>query len=104
MTVLIIPLANPYVTPRERTRFSMNWRSSDGSPLGSVWPFLVHFRSSLLTSGTTPASSSEATSSSASGSQTPFGSAPVPSPATEPLGDHVHSADALAGAAMVSAP
>ncbi|WP_346046926.1 hypothetical protein [Actinomadura chokoriensis] len=61
-----------------RRAFSMKAARSDGSPLGRAWPFFVQVFSSLFTSGTAPLSISEATSSSHSGSQTHFGSAPSP--------------------------
>src|SRR3954452_9444785 len=82
----------------------MNYRRSAGSLSGSAWPFLVQVRSSSLTLGTSPRSSSDATSGSASSSQTHRGSVPFPVPATDPLGDHVHSDLACAGEATLSAP
>jgi hypothetical protein len=126
MTVLIMPLASPYVRPRYVPRFWLNWnavaslawsahdgslradsmkfRRSAGSPAGSAWPFLVQVRSNSLTLGTSPRSSSEATSGSASASHTHRGSAPSPAPAIDPWGDHVHSEPACAGVAALSAP
>jgi hypothetical protein len=83
----------------------MKSRRSAGSPAGNGWPFFVQVRNSSLTLGTSPRSSSAATSGSASGSHTHRGSVPAPLPATEPLADHVHgTACACPAVAALNAP
>jgi len=111
MTVLIIPLTNPYATPRyvprrllnstaalslstsahdgsSRAR-SMKSRRSAGSPGGSAWPFFVQPRSAAFTAGASPRSMTPATTGSAASSHTVHGGVVPPAPATDCEPAHV---------------